>query len=148
MMPDPDKPDLDHRDPDPRDPSPRDPEELVRRARALYQEASRQLDPATAGRLRAARRQALEAAHPASPRLAPRLLLPAGAFAVLALATLMIWQPLRHADHAPPHAASAMPATDADSDLPPDADSADPQLYQNLDFYGWLAANDRTKAQH
>jgi hypothetical protein len=29
-----------------------------------------------------------------------------------------------------------------DSDLPPDADSADPTLYQNLDFYGWLAAND------
>jgi hypothetical protein len=74
-------------------------------------------------------------------------LLPAGAFAVLALATLMIWQPLRHAGSAPPQAISATPA-DADNDLPPDADSADPQLYQNLDFYGWLAANDRGKAQH
>jgi hypothetical protein len=125
-----------------------DPDKLARRARALYQEASRQLDPATAGRLRAARRQALEAAKPASPRLASRLLLPAGAFAVLALATLMIWQPLRHAGQAPSHAASAVPAADPDSDLPPDADSADPQLYQNLDFYGWLAANDRVKARH
>jgi hypothetical protein len=76
------------------------------------------------------------------------LLLPAGAFAVLALATLMIWQPLRHADSAPPRAASALPATDADADLPPDADSADPQLYQNLDFYGWLAANDTAQARH
>jgi len=148
MTPDPGKPDLDHRDSHQRDLNLHDPETLVRRARTLYQEASRQLDPATAGRLRAARRQALEALHPASPRLASRLLLPAGAFAVLALATLMIWQPLRHADQASPHAASAVPATDADSDLPPDADSADPQLYQNLDFYGWLAANDRTKAQH
>ena len=138
MTPDPDKLDLDQHDSD----------RLARRARALYQDASRHVDPATAGRLRAARRQALEAAHAAPSRLASRLLLPAGAFAVLALASLMIWQPLRHADHAPSHAASAMPATDADGDLPPDADSADPQLYQNLDFYGWLAANDRAKARH
>ena len=138
MTPDPDKLDLDQHDSD----------RLARRARALYQDASRHVDPATAGRLRAARRQALEAAHAAPSRLASRLLLPAGAFAVLALASLMIWQPLRHADHAPSHAASAMPATDADGDLPPDADSADPQLYQNLDFYGWLAANDRANARH
>jgi hypothetical protein len=129
------------------DPGKPDPDKLARRARALYLDASRQLDPDAAGRLRAARRRALAAARPAPARLAPRLLLPAGAFAVLALATLMIWQPLRHADHAPPHAAAA-PAIEADSDLPPDADSADPQLYQNLDFYGWLAANDRVKARH
>ena len=143
MTPDPDKLDTDGRNLDQRDS-----ERLARRARALYQEASRHVDPATAGRLRAARRRALEAAHAAPSRLASRLLLPAGAFAVLALASLMIWQPLRHADHAPSHAASAVPTTDADGDLPPDADSADPQLYQNLDFYGWLAANDRVKARH
>lgn len=124
-----------------------DPDKLARRARALYLEASRQVDPATAGRLRAARRQALAAAHPAPARLGSRLL-PAGAFAVLALATLVIWQPLRRADSAPPRAASALPATDADAELPPDADSADPQLYQNLDFYGWLAANDTAQARH
>ncbi|UGB38832.1 hypothetical protein [Frateuria soli] len=141
MTPDPDKyrPDESH----PRQPGS---DRLARRARALYLDASRQLDPATAGRLRAARRQALDAARPA-PRLASRLLLPAGAFAVLALATLMIWQPLRHADRAPSHAMPAAAAVDADSDLPPDADSADPQLYQNLDFYGWLAANDRVKVR-
>jgi len=124
-----------------------DPDKLARRARALYLDASRQLDPATAGRLRAARRQALEAARPASSRLAPRLLLPAGAFAVLALATLMIWQPLHHADQAPTHAVPSASTADTDNDLPPDADSADPQLYQNLDFYGWLAANDRVKVR-
>jgi hypothetical protein len=142
MTPHPDKPALDPRAFDQRDPG------KLARARALYQEASRQIDPATAGRLRAARRRALEAAQPTPARLAPRLLLPAGAFAVLALATLMIWQPSHHTDHAPSRAATAIPATDADSDLPPDADSADPQLYQNLDFYGWLAANDRVKARH
>lgn len=125
-----------------------DPDKLARRARALYLDASRQLDPTTAERLRGARRQALAAARPAPVRLAPRLLLPAGAFAVLALATLVIWQPQRPADHSPPRAASTMPAADADNDLPPDADSADPQLYQNLDFYGWLAATDTAKAQH
>jgi len=125
-----------------------DPDLFARRARALYLDASRQLDPDAADRLRGARRQALAAARPAPSRLAPRLLLPAGAFAVLALATLMIWQPLRHAGSAPPQAVSTAPGTDTDSDLPPDADSADPQLYQNLDFYGWLAANDRGKAHH
>ncbi|MBP1475560.1 hypothetical protein J7I44_14695 [Frateuria sp. MAH-13] len=124
-----------------------DPDKLAQRARALYLDASRQLDPATSGRLRAARRQALEAAQPASARVASRLLLPAGAFAVLALATLMIWQPLRHADHAPAHAVPAASTADTDTDLPPDADSADPQLYQNLDFYDWLAANDRVKVR-
>lgn len=123
-----------------------DPDTLAQRARALYQEASRQLDPATSGRLRAARRQALEAAQPPA-RVASRLLLPAGAFAVLALATLMIWQPSHHADHAPAHAVPAASTADTDTDLPPDADSADPQLYQNLDFYGWLAANDRVKVR-
>jgi type II secretory pathway component PulM len=125
-----------------------DPDKFARRARALYLEASRQLDPSTAERLRAARRQALAAARPAPARFVSRLLLPAGAFAVLALATLMIWQPLRHADSAAPQAASATQAADADADLPPDADSADPQLYQNLDFYDWLATNDTTPPQH
>jgi hypothetical protein len=124
-----------------------DPDKLARRARALYLDASRGLEPATADRLRAARRRALAAARPAHTRLAPRMLLPVGAFAVLALATLMIWQPLRHADQAPTHAAAASPATDTDNDLPPDADSADPQLYQNRDIYGWLAANDRPQTR-
>lgn len=125
-----------------------DPDKFARRARALYLEASRQLDPSTAERLRAARRQALAAARPAPARSASRLLLPAGAFAVLALATLMIWQPLRHADSALPRAATSAQAADADADLPPDADSADPQLYQNLDFYDWLAANDSPQPRH
>ncbi|HEU4669578.1 MAG TPA: hypothetical protein VFR91_02605 [Dyella sp.] len=117
---------------------------IQRRARALYRQAGRALDPATAGRLRAARRDALQA-PPASHRTA-RLLLPAGAFAVAALAALMVWSPRHPAPvTAPPAVAVAVAGTPQgpdDSELPPDADSADPALYQNLDFYGWLAAND------
>lgn len=119
----------DHRDP------------LARRARALYLDAARELDPATAARLRDARRHALAQAAPA--RMLQRVLLPAGAFAVIAAALLMMWQPShRPVATAPAQtAAAARPAAD-DNALPPDADSADPQLYQNLDFYDWLAAND------
>lgn len=121
--------------------------QLEQRARALYREASQRLDPATAGRLRAARRQALGAAH-APPRHVARWLVPTGAFAVLALAALMMWQPPAHAPSAAPDpsmqtaAAGVSAGPQADNVLPPDADKVDPSLYQNLDFYGWLAAND------
>jgi hypothetical protein len=121
------------------EPGPQHP--LERRSRELFREAARHIDPATAGRLRAARRQALDAAR-APARSNARWLLPAGAFAVIALAAMMVWQPVPH------QAAPARPSASAgneqlDSDLPPDADKVDPNLYQNLDFYGWLAANDR-----
>ena len=115
---------------------------IARRARTLYHHAGRHLDPAMAARLRAARRGALNPA-PAAHRAA-RLLLPAGAFAVIALAALMVWSPRRPAPATvpPASAVAAAPATSDPGELPPDADSADPALYQNLDFYGWLAAND------
>ncbi|HET6431077.1 hypothetical protein [Dyella sp.] len=112
---------------------------IQQRARAAYRQAGRELDPAMARRLAQARRDALAAAVP-GPRLT-RLLLPAGAFAVLALASLMAWPP-RHRSAAPQPVVTTNP-TGEDNELPPDADSADPALYQNLDFYGWLAANDR-----
>jgi hypothetical protein len=111
--------------------------DLERRARELYLRASRDVDPATAGRLRAARRTALAAPH-ASP--ARRLMLPAGAFAVVALASLMLWQPGGAPPSAPP---AVMQSADTEAtDLPPDPDSTDPALYQNLQFYSWLAYND------
>jgi hypothetical protein len=113
--------------------------ELERRARELFLRASRDVDPAMAGRLRAARRTAL--ASPASHTVARRLLIPASAFAVVALATLMVWQPLGNRAPAPPAAVQTVDATDP-TDLPPDADSTDPSLYQDLQFYSWLAYND------
>lgn len=120
---------------------------LAQRARTLYREASQRLDPAIVGRLRAARRQALEAPQ-APPRHVVRWLVPTGAFAVLALAALMTWQPPAHApsNASGPSmqtaAADVSASPQADNVLPPDADKVDPSLYQNLDFYGWLAAND------
>jgi len=112
------------------------------RARKLWHEAAQHIDPATAGRLRAARRKALEATQ-ARPHHTVRWLIPTGAFAVIALAAMMVWQPLpqRHANTSTQISNTADPAADPDNDLPPDADKADPSLYQNLDFYDWLAAN-------
>jgi hypothetical protein len=112
--------------------------DLERRARELYLRASRDVDPATAGRLRAARRTALAAPHESAAR---RLMLPAGAFAVVALASLMLWQPGVAPKSAPPAVMQSAEA-DAATDLPPDPDSTDPALYQNLQFYSWLAYND------
>lgn len=110
--------------------------ELERRARDLYLRASRDVDPATAGRLRAARRTALAATHESAAR---RFVLPAGAFAVVALASLMMWQP----GNAPvPAPVMTQTADTTPADLPPDADSADPALYKDLQFYSWLAYND------
>ncbi|RAO77310.1 hypothetical protein [Dyella jiangningensis] len=117
---------------------------LERRARELYREAARQLDPATAAGLRAARRAALSGADGSS--LAQRLLqllLPAGAFAAIAFAALMLSSPVQGPTGS---AAGPSPVSEADGELPPDAAAADPALYQNLDFYGWLAKNGDSQA--
>ncbi|MDO1530396.1 hypothetical protein QMK61_16280 [Fulvimonas sp. R45] len=119
---------------------------LELRARARYRDALQRLDPATAGRLRAARRTALATAQaPAHHRM--RTLLPIGALAAVALAAMMVWQPAGR-DGAPVPAASAIstsPET-ASSELPPDADGTDPKLYQNLDFYSWLASTHQAQS--
>lgn len=118
---------------------------LEQRARYLYQQAARQLDPNTAGRLRAARRSALEATASPVARLT-RWLIPTGAFAVIALAALVVWQtPSQHGKPAAIQTSTTTPS-DLDSDLPPDADQTDPNLYQNLDFYGWLASTSKQPA--
>jgi hypothetical protein len=117
---------------------------LEKRARALYQEATQSIDPVTAGRLRATRRTALEAtsAH-ASAHHRARVLLPVGALAAIALAALMVWQPSpRQTENSAPATAMATAAEPEIEQLPPGADKADPGLYQNLDFYSWLAANE------
>lgn len=114
---------------------------LEKHLQDLFREASQRIDHVTAGRLRAARREALDAAR--SPqRHTARWLIPAGAFAAVALATLMVWQP-RSPGPAPANPAvnPTEQAMDVDNDLPPDAEKNDPNLYQNMDFYKWLAAN-------
>ncbi|SFR85557.1 hypothetical protein SAMN05216570_0032 [Dyella sp. OK004] len=115
---------------------------LERRARALYREASRNVDTATAGRLRAARREALAAANaPAQHRLA-RVLVPASAFAAVAFAALMMWSPMQQRASSASSSAVAAQTAEVDGDLPPDPTSADPSMVQNLDFYDWLATSD------
>jgi len=119
--------------------------QFEQRARALYQEATQNIDAVTAGRLRAARRTALEAAH-APPHRRARVLLPVGALAAIALAALMIWQPAPQPQSHGTQQSAAAPEQDNEF-LPPGADKADPGLYQNLDFYGWLAANESNQAK-
>ncbi len=128
------RPDHGHQDP------------MERRSRELYREAARRIDPLTAGRLRMARRQALDAAR-VPARSGARWLIPTGAFAVLALAAMMVWQPMPHRPVSAQQSARTTGASgELDNDLPPDAGQVDPNLYQNLDFYGWLAANDSRPA--
>ncbi|HUA79404.1 MAG TPA: hypothetical protein VL997_03455 [Dyella sp.] len=122
--------------------------QFEQRARALYQEAAQSVDPVTAGRLRAARRTALEAASAhASPHHRARVLVPVGALAAIALAALVIWQ--RAPQPQPEHNQQASVASEQqDSEyLPPEAEKTDPGLYQNLDFYSWLAANDSSQTK-
>ena len=122
------------------------------RAQATYREATRRLDPATAARLHQVRRDALAAASSGHPWRARRLL-SAGALAALALAALLSWHPLQYSNRsnlsrsgqpssAQQGSAPPIDAGDADAALPPDADTSDAALYENLDFYRWLAVND------
>ena len=120
--------------------------ELEQRARALWLEAAQHLDPAMAGRLRAARREALQAASTPSHRTV-RWLIPSGAFAVIALAALMVWQPLPQ-QHPQTVSQASNSIEEADTELPPDADKTDPNLYRNLDFYDWLATTNSPSTNH
>lgn len=116
--------------------------ELEQRARQLYRQAAQQLDRHTADRLREARRVALWSRAAPHSRVI-RWLIPTGALAVLALASVIPWQTLQHG-HAPLSIqVNGTSSADLESDLPPDADQADPNLYQNLAFYGWLAASNK-----
>ncbi|TAL71939.1 MAG: DUF3619 family protein [Rhodanobacter sp.] len=121
-------------------------ETFARQARTLYHTAAQRLDPALAARLRTARREALAGTARPARRVA-RWLVPSGACAAIALAAVLSWptMPLTDAGVAG-STASANQTTEADNLLPPDPEQADPNLYQNLDFYGWLAANARQPA--
>jgi hypothetical protein len=118
---------------------------VEQRARELWHEAAQRIDPRTVEQLRAVRRRALRPASTPAHRTA-RWLIPAGAFAVIALATMMVWQPPHRATKPMQAISSPDPGADFDNELPPDADKTDPNLYQNLDFYGWLAANNSRPA--
>lgn len=110
--------------------------DLETRARRVYRQAAADVDPRMAARLRAVRRTAL-AGGGRAPARRPYWMMPAGALAVAVLAVALTWQPLQQHRQATP---AAQPApSEASSDLPPDPDNTDPTMYQNLDFYAWLA---------
>ena len=50
----------------------------------------------------------------------------------------MVWQPVPQ-QHAQAAMQSVGGINDAEAECPRDADKTDPNLYQNLDFYDWLA---------
>ena len=114
--------------------------ELVQRAREIHEQACANVDARTHARLAAARRNAVAAAPTHSHK---RVWLPAaGAMAACALAVgVILWRPAS----APPHARTQQVAS-ADAELPLDADSKQMDLYQNLEFYQWLAQQPDSRA--
>ncbi|HET7557263.1 MAG TPA: hypothetical protein VFK08_04235 [Rhodanobacteraceae bacterium] len=114
--------------------------ELVMRAREIHSQACANVDARTHAQLAAARRNAMAAARAPSRK---RLWLPAaGALAACALAAgVVVWRP----------ASAPMPAQDRQvassaAELPLDTDSRQMDLYQNLEFYQWLAQQPDTRA--
>ena len=116
--------------------SPHPKQDFEDRLRALYRRTADEVDTATAARLRASRRRALDAAD--KPRLA-RWLMPAGAVAACLLAVVVIWPSTPHGSAHGGGTATTTLASTSDTGLPPDPDSSDPAMYQDLDFYAWLA---------
>lgn len=107
--------------------------ELAQLAREIHSHACANVDALTHARLAAARRNAMTASPTRSRK---RVWLPAaGAMAACALAIgVVLWRP------APaPSPVQNQPVASTDAELPPDADSRQMDLYQNLDFYQWLA---------
>jgi len=114
--------------------------ELTRRARALHKHACEHIDARTRAKLAAARRSAV-AAKDHRPRRA--IWLPAaGAVAACALVIGVVWfKPQPGPSSAPQQQASAT----SDAELPLDTDAQQLDLYQNLDFYQWLARQQQTR---
>lgn len=105
-------------------------------ARRLYQRAVEEVDTVTTARLRAARRTALEGGN---SHRALRWMVPAGALAASIMAAVLMWRPMQQATRAPQAQTAQVTASTVDSDLPPDPDSADPAIVEDMAFYAWLA---------
>jgi hypothetical protein len=120
--------------------SPRTEHDFEDRLRSLYRRTADEVDTAAAARLRESRRRALESAG--QPRLF-RWLMPMGAVAACLLAVVVIWP--SNSRHAGPAGTGSRVST-TDTSLPPDPEGADPAMYQDLDFYAWLA--DQPSASH
>lgn len=114
--------------------------ELVQRAREIHAQACANVDARTRAQLAAARRNAIATARVPSHK---RVWLPAvGAMAACALAVgVILWHPA-----SAPSPAQVRPVASGEVELPPDADSKQMDLYQNLEFYQWLAQQPDARA--
>ena len=107
---------------------------FIARLKTVLDRSAGALDAPTRARLQAARRQALAQA-PAPRGFVPRWFVPVGTVAALAVvAALGLWW-------LPASAPPPMVANLEDVELLFAADNL--ELYQNLDFYRWLAAKER-----
>jgi hypothetical protein len=109
--------------------------EFERRTRIALQESVSSVDAATRSKLTQARHAALEAATPRRAWLAPRALVPAGAFAVAVLASVIVLDqrgesPLQNAEG----------GAVADMELLADADAFDLSDEDDYEFIEWVAA--------
>ena len=113
-----------------------DDQAFIARIKTLLDRSTNTLDARTRARLQAARRRAIAQIGAPPIWTLSRWLLPVGVAAALAVVGVIgLWwlQP-----GAPP----SMAATLEDAELLFAADNLD--LYQNLDFYRWLAAKERS----
>lgn len=111
---------------------------LARRARELFLESTRSLDPKVLASLSAARRRAVDAvAVPGGFHLSWRV--PAGAVALLFVAVVggALWT---GSGQTPPPA-SSFTAASTDAPLMMTNDNLD--MYSDMDFYQWLATQDQ-----
>ena len=114
--------------------------EWINQAKMLLDQSAQGLDAATLSRLNRVRQAAL-----ARPRAAPRWFLPAGmASACGLLLAVVAWYghvPSGGAAPIPPPLMAAASSNGSDIDLVSSDDSL--ELYQNLEFYAWLDAQDQ-----
>lgn len=104
--------------------------QFEQRARELFVQSCDQLDANTRMRLREARNNALAGK---SPRRKSHMLLPAGAMAASVLALAITW----HYGGMPRTRHASGQTTTASTQAAPD--NADVDMYDDLDFYRWLA---------
>lgn len=111
-------------------------DEWLARVREQLEESARDIDGATLSRLNRARQAALDA-HARAPHA--RWLWPAAAAALACAFAVVLWRPLTAPDAVP-----LAPVAAADLELLEGDDGF--ELYEELEFYAWLDAQDAAQA--
>ena len=114
---------------------------LMRRARALHDHACEHIDVGTRAKLATARREAL-----AAPERRPHRMIWVPATGAAAACALVVGLALFKPQTENPATPQTQAAATRDAELPLDADTPQFDLYQNLDFYQWLAQQPQAHA--